>query len=237
MAVQTGSDSYTAFGSSEAVGKVQAMLKSDGTAQVRSKDGGQSGKMNTAFAGDIQVACGACAGVLPGMGSSGLGICAAGTHSGNTTDAQTGEPSLDGRRLSPGEKLVMALSKIIVNALSDSKESETRVLYHYTTKDGMESIIKTGFIWPSLRANNPNDARLGDGQYFTDLVPHMYKNASLSAYLLGVPWLGNRFTNYVAIDMNGLPLVQDSKRRYVFLHPNPTPLSISNRIKGFGENE
>ncbi|WP_407654241.1 HYD1 signature containing ADP-ribosyltransferase family protein [Chitinophaga sancti] len=61
---------------------------------------------------------------------------------------------------------------------------------------------------PSLKAVNPKDARYGDGRYFTDIVPGTKNPAQLSAAFLRIPWLGSRFTNYVAVDVTGLNVIK-----------------------------
>lgn len=44
-----------------------------------------------------------------------------------------------------------------------------RTLFHYTSEAGLQGILDSCEINPSLKATNPNDARYGDGQYFSDI--------------------------------------------------------------------
>jgi hypothetical protein len=58
--------------------------------------------------------------------------------------------------------------------------------------------------------------------------------SQLSRVFLGMPFQGDRFTNYVAIDVSGLNVVKGRENVYVI--PNPGPLDVSARIRGFGAN-
>jgi hypothetical protein len=42
------------------------------------------------------------------------------------------------------------------------RNPQQKILYHYTTEGGMNGIMDTRTINPSLRASNPNDARYGN---------------------------------------------------------------------------
>jgi hypothetical protein len=106
-------------------------------------------------------------------------------------------------------------------------------LYHYTTEEGLNAILTSGELNPSLKALNPADARYGNGQYLTDVVPGSASADSLSARFLGVPRQGARFSHYVEIDTTGLTV--DQGRKGVFVVPNEEPLDISGRIMSFGE--
>ena len=56
-----------------------------------------------------------------------------------------------------------------------SKDKDgARTLYHYTTEEGMEGIISSQKLNPSLKANNPKDARYGNGQYLSNIKPNEY---------------------------------------------------------------
>uniref|UniRef100_UPI0023ED2E09 RHS repeat-associated core domain-containing protein n=1 Tax=Zooshikella ganghwensis TaxID=202772 RepID=UPI0023ED2E09 len=50
-----------------------------------------------------------------------------------------------------------------------AREDESQTLYHYTSDEGLNGIVSSQKMYPSLKANNPKDARYGDGQYFTDI--------------------------------------------------------------------
>lgn len=109
-----------------------------------------------------------------------------------------------------------------------------KVLYHYTSADGLAGILKTKSIRPSLRADNPKDARYGNGQYVSDILPGTRRPGQLSLLFLNMPWAGKRFTHFVAIDIRGLEIV--SGRAHVFLIVNEKPLDISKRLVNSGPN-
>jgi hypothetical protein len=109
-------------------------------------------------------------------------------------------------------------------------------LYHYTNKAGQDAIVDSGTLNPSLKALKPQDARLGDGQYLSDIEPGTKTCGQLARCFFGTPWGGQRFTNFVKIDVRGLGLVTDPTRPGVYLIPNSGPLDISSRIAGYGTN-
>ena len=107
-----------------------------------------------------------------------------------------------------------------------------KTLYHYTNEKGMNAIMNSGKLNPSLKANNPKDSRYGDGQYLSDIQPHSVKPASLASRFIRVP---NRYkyTHYIEIDVNGLSVTHGRKSVYVIL--NNEPLDISDRIVSYGK--
>ncbi|MFE3543034.1 putative T7SS-secreted protein [Nocardia sp. NPDC059177] len=109
-----------------------------------------------------------------------------------------------------------------------------RTLYHYTNQDGHDGILDSQEMWPSLREQNPKDARYGDGQYLTDIVPGTRTLGQLSAAFLRVPWAGQKFTHFIEIDVTGLDVVQG--RTGVFVVPNSGPLDIAGRIVSSGRS-
>lgn len=112
--------------------------------------------------------------------------------------------------------------------------AESKILYHYTNEVGMNGIIESGKLNPSLKANNPKDTNYGDGQYLTDIVPGNKSNSQLGAIFKNRP---NKylFTNYVSIDVSGFNVVEG--RANVFVIPGQSQLDISGRIKGWGFNQ
>ena len=82
-------------------------------------------------------------------------------------------------------------------------------MFHYTSMEGHIGILETRQIWPSLKANNPKDARYGEGQYVSDIVP------------------GSR--------RPGQPEVIYG-RPNVFLIKNASPLDVSDRLVSQGVN-
>ncbi|MBD2794188.1 hypothetical protein ID857_18350 [Xenorhabdus sp. CUL] len=107
-------------------------------------------------------------------------------------------------------------------------------MYHYTDNNGLDGILNSQKLNPSLKANNPKDARYGDGQYFSDILPKSKRNGQLSHAFLGMPYQGRKFENYIAIDVRGLDIVNG--RKGVFVNLSDKPLDISGRIIGFGKN-
>lgn len=107
-------------------------------------------------------------------------------------------------------------------------------LYHYTDEAGLAGIRDSHQLWASTRAANPKDARYGDGQYLTDIVPGTRTLAQLSRAFLGHPFSGRRFTHYVEIDVTGLKVVRG--RDHVYVVPNDGPLDITDRIVSWGAN-
>ncbi len=108
------------------------------------------------------------------------------------------------------------------------------VLYHYTSKEGYTAIIASKTLKPSLRADNPKDARYGDGQYLSDIVPGTKRPGQLSYMFLNIPYQGRRFTHYVGINVDGLAVIRG--REHVFVILNQGPLDISKIMAGHGEN-
>lgn len=107
-------------------------------------------------------------------------------------------------------------------------------LFHYTDAAGMKGITESNLLFPSLRALNPKDARYGNGQYLSDILPGTMSCAQLSRCFIGQPFQGQRFTNYVEIDVTGLNVLKG--REGVFVVPNESPLDLSARIMSWGRN-
>lgn len=109
---------------------------------------------------------------------------------------------------------------------------ERRILYHYTNEKGMNAIVESQQLNPSLKANNPKDARHGDGQYLTDIEPYNQTPPGLAARFIKVP---NRYkyTHYIAIDVTGLEVTYGRKGVFVIL--NDSPLDLTGRIVSTGK--
>jgi hypothetical protein len=107
-------------------------------------------------------------------------------------------------------------------------------LHHYTNAAGRMGILRTKSLLPSLRASNPRDARFGDGQYLSDILPGTKRAAQLSRIFLGMPFAGRRFTDYVSIETKGLRV--QFCRESVFLVRNSAALDISRRLVAHGKN-
>jgi HYD1 signature containing ADP-ribosyltransferase len=108
-----------------------------------------------------------------------------------------------------------------------------RILYHYTSEAGYTSIKTSHVIWPSLRANNPKDARYGDGQYLSDIRPGTKTKGQLSMIFFGVPWCGKRFSHFFGLNVSGLEVTFG--RSHVYVVKNSGNLSIKDRIVQHGQ--
>jgi hypothetical protein len=108
------------------------------------------------------------------------------------------------------------------------------VLYHYTSQAGHDGILSSKKINPSLIGNNPKDARYGDGQYFSDILPGTKSSASLSATFIRIPFQGPKFEYYIGVNVKGLNVVKG--RENVFVALNDSPLDISKRLVSSGKN-
>lgn len=106
------------------------------------------------------------------------------------------------------------------------------ILYHYTSENGYRTIMECKRLRPSLRANNPKDARYGDGQYLTDILPGSKRPAQLSYLFLGIPYQGRKFTHYVGVKTDGLNVL--AGRAHVFVILNRRDLNIEQRIVSHG---
>jgi hypothetical protein len=133
-------------------------------------------------------------------------------------------------RALPSDNDIGAIGDLTRAGSGDWKERGT--LYHYTDEKGLAGITSSNVLYPSTKAKTPNDARYGDGQYLSDIVPGTKTPAQLSRAFLGVPYQGRRFTHYVEIDIKDLNVVQG--RTNVFVVPSQDPLDIVDRIIGSG---
>ncbi len=109
-----------------------------------------------------------------------------------------------------------------------------KIMYHYTNENGCKNIVESKLINPSLRANNPKDARFGDGQYISDIVPGTKRPSQLSQIFFGLPWAGHRFTHQVSLDVSGLDVILGRTNVYLIL--NSEPLDISDVLLGYGSH-
>ncbi|WP_307725316.1 HYD1 signature containing ADP-ribosyltransferase family protein, partial [Flavobacterium columnare] len=107
-------------------------------------------------------------------------------------------------------------------------------LYHYTNEKGLNGILESKEIFPSVKALNPKDARLGDGQYFSNITPGTKTPAQLASSFVRRP-NPHIFTHYVAIDVSGLEIHQGLNRKDVFVILNNSNLDIDGRIIDSGK--
>ena len=119
--------------------------------------------------------------------------------------------------------------------MSKKEDEIPKNLHHYTSEEGRNAIKKTKTIKASKKENNPKDARFGDGQYLTDIPPHTKTNGQLSLDFYGIPFVGQKCSNYVTINVEGLEVKKG--RKNVFLVPNDEDLDIADRLVDDGVNE
>jgi RHS repeat-associated protein len=115
-------------------------------------------------------------------------------------------------------------------------DEELGSLYHYTNEKGYEGILESGELRASLKADNPKDARFGDGQYLSDIAPGTKTPGQLSYAFVRVPWAGHKFSHYIEVDVRGLEVMRSVERPDVYVVPNQGPLDISDRIVSHGKN-
>ncbi len=172
-----------------------------------------------------------------------------GTNAANGRTSSFGE-SIDALSFGGAGKAALALSKVGViskglrtasSAIGKKVKSffgklrtPKRTLYHYTDDAGLDGITRSRKLNPSLKANNPNDVRYGNGQYLSDIVPGTKTNAQLSRKFLNMPFQGKQFKNYVEVDVTDLPVKKG--RDGVFVIPNETPLDLTGKIISSGSN-
>lgn len=135
------------------------------------------------------------------------------------------------------EAVARAAAKKVAESAAGNAAGEgagPQTLYHYTNEEGMQGILSSQKLKPSLKEVNPKDARYGNGQYLSDIKPGTYSNASLSSRFLRNPYQGARFSHYVELDVTGLNVVQG--RPGVFVTPNEGDLNLAGRIVGWGAN-
>ena len=110
--------------------------------------------------------------------------------------------------------------------------SGKKTLYHYTNEKGLKGITESNQLNPSLKANNPKDARYGNGQYLSDINPESTTPAKLARKFINVP---NRYkyTHYIEIDVTDLNVIQG--RDGVYVIPNEEALDLTGRIKNSGK--
>ncbi|ALC89078.1 hypothetical protein AM500_04175 [Bacillus sp. FJAT-18017] len=114
--------------------------------------------------------------------------------------------------------------------LNQGKSKQT--LYHYTNEKGAAGILDSKKLNPSLKANNPKDARYGDGQYLSDIAPETKTPAQLARIFINVP-NKYKFTHYVEIDVSDLDVKKG--RDGVFVILNESPLDLTGRIVRSGK--
>ena len=138
----------------------------------------------------------------------------------------------DSTSLDTSEKI---LETVIDNTLQKTKKDDKRprrTLYHYTNKSGLDAILILGYIKPSIKADNPKDARAGDGQYFSDILPETTTPMRLAIKFKHV---ANKYlyTHYIEVDVTGLIMIE--YKLNLFVHNSTLPLDIRKRVVRFGK--
>lgn len=109
------------------------------------------------------------------------------------------------------------------------------VLFHYTDGNGYTGILQSGVIWSTLKNNRPRDARLGQGQYFTDIAPFTMSLPDLSYELYRNRSQVNQLKFYLAIDLTGLKLRNGAPQRpHIYAHVSDYDLNVRQRIVTHG---
>lgn len=100
-----------------------------------------------------------------------------------------------------------------------------------------DAILNSGEILPSYKANNPKDARYGDGQYFSDITPDTYRTAQLASRFIKTP-NKYKYTHYIEIDISKIDLNHTTVlkgRDGVYVVIGSKPLKINTILAGSGE--
>ncbi len=109
---------------------------------------------------------------------------------------------------------------------------DLKSLYHYTNEAGVNGIVTSGELRPSLWRVGTKDVRYGNGQYLTNIVPGTMSPAKVARQLIGRP-NKYKFTHFVEVDVFGLRVIQG--RDGVFVVPGSNPLNISGRVLSNGK--
>lgn len=120
----------------------------------------------------------------------------------------------------------------ISERLSVKGESGRNTLYHYTNEKGLTGITESNQLNPSLKANNPKDARYGNGQYLSDINPESTTPTKLAKKFINVP-NKYKYTHYIEIDVSDLNVIQG--RDGVYVIPNEEALDLTGRIINSGK--
>jgi RHS repeat-associated protein len=145
-----------------------------------------------------------------------------------------------GRRLATANPLLAFLAALVYPTNEKLVDDKAHlILYHYTNRAGLDGILASRVIKPSLKANNPRDVRFGDGQYFSDIRPKTRSSSELAVEFVRRPLRTNedKYSHFIAIDVSGLTVRwAGSERPHVFVVPNSVPLPIDGRHVNDGAN-
>ncbi|MEU4240265.1 HYD1 signature containing ADP-ribosyltransferase family protein [Actinoplanes sp. NPDC026619] len=91
---------------------------------------------------------------------------------------------------------------------------EWNSLYHYTDEDGMNGIVKSG----EIRQSTGENARFGDGQYFSDVRPGSMPLYKMSELFFRTSKKADRITHYVEISVRSLDVQEPRPHTMVVLN-------------------
>jgi hypothetical protein len=168
---------------------------------------------------------------IAGRGAAGVIGGAVGAYLGSTSAVN---PTSDDDILRL-DKAIGAYLASIDYKVQFQRQFDGPVLVHYTTPQGLAGILSSQQIFPSIQGARKGDARLGSGQYVTDIPPGSISYAALSQQLYSNPGQVNRVQSFIAIDVTNLPIVRDNSIPIAVI-PNTRPLSIIGRIVAFVPN-
>jgi hypothetical protein len=117
------------------------------------------------------------------------------------------------------------------SALSDGTPPQD-VVHYYSTPTGIADIAASGQINPSMFAN---DARHGDGVYFTRISPGSSLTAGqVSRQLFGNPLRTSKVKSFVSVDTYGRPRNEIGGGAQTVLVPTNGPLNVQGRMRTMG---
>jgi RHS repeat-associated protein len=121
-------------------------------------------------------------------------------------------------------------------------DGNARILYHYTSAEGLAGILESQKLNPSLGENG--DAHWGDGQYFTDISPSNAQTGTagqLSRALYNVGYNQRKVQYYIAVDVSDIAVTAVAPvysrtygEKFIYLHSSQTPLDLTDKIVNYG---
>lgn len=118
------------------------------------------------------------------------------------------------------------------SALSDGNPPQD-VVHYQSTPTGIANIAASGQINPPMFAN---DARHGDGVYFTRISPGSSLTAGqqVSRQLFGTPLRTSKVKSFVSVDTYGLLRNEIGGGAQTVLVPTNGPLNVQGRMRTMG---
>ena len=169
--------------------------------------------------------------ITASIGAVALGSYAVGTALYNAATA----PNADTRDYYLGQGTSIGALTAIGAKSTGAADTNPATLYHYTSQEGLQGILNSGKLNASLKANNPSDAFYGEGQYFSDIAPGTMTNNQLSRQFINNPFQGNKFSQYLEINVSNLDITKG--RSGVYVNHSTQPLNIKGLVKSSGSNQ